>query len=370
MKRYGNLWNKIVDLENIKISIKKAAKRKRKTQIVKHCLQNLEETAKKIQKMLLNGYHTSKYNAFNLYEPKLRIIYSLPFYPDRIVHHAIMNVLEPMWDKLMYVDSYASRKGKGQHKGSTKTMQLTRKYTYFLKCDISQFYITIDHLILKEILTHKIKDVKTLCLLNEIINSINTRDENIKILNNLPKHKDVTNGITKLQSNLKYFNNRNVGLPIGNYLSQWFGNLYLNELDTFIKHTLKIKGYIRYCDDFILFSNDKKQLHSAKIKIKLFLFYNLHLILSKTDIAQTNQGVDFLGYRHFPQGYVLIRKATAKRIKKRLKNLYALVISKKISKERALGKISAANGWMKWANSHNFNVSINFEDLRSKIESA
>lgn len=225
-----------------------------------------------------------------------------------------MNILEPIWDKLFISHSYACRKNKGQHKGSIKCMEYVRKNRFCLKCDISKFYPSIK-------------------LLDEIIDSIDSP----------------------------------TNVPIGNYLSQWFGNLYLNELDMFLKHDCKIKYYLRYCDDFLLFSNDKQFLKDMSAKIEEFVTTKLKLKLSKCNILSTSQGVDFLGYRHFSAGYILVRKSTAKRMKKNIKALKYKLAVKKISKESALSTVASVEGWLKWANAYNLKKSLQLEDLKKSI---
>lgn len=252
MKRHRDLWNKIIDKDNLLLAFKKAKRHKSWQQKVIKVEQNLEEMIEKLRESLINGtYKTSGYRQKKIYEPKERTIYILPFYPDRIVHHAIMNILEPIWDKLFISHSYACRKNKGQHKGSIKCMEYVRKNRFCLKCDISKFYPSINHEILKRIIRKKIKCKRTIKLLDEIIDSIDSP----------------------------------TNVPIGNYLSQWFGNLYLNELDMFLKHDCKIKYYLRYCDDFLLFSNDKQFLKDMSVKIEEFVTTKLKLKLSKCNVA-------------------------------------------------------------------------------------
>lgn len=224
-------------------------------------------------------------------------------------------------------------KNKGQHKGSIKCMEYVRKNRFCLKCDISKFYPSINHEILKRIIRKKIKCKRTIKLLDEIIDSIDSP----------------------------------TNVPIGNYLSQWFGNLYLNELDMFLKHNCKIKYYLRYCDDFLLFSNDKQFLKDMSVKIEEFVTTKLKLKLSKCNILSTSQGVDFLGYRHFSAGYILVRKSTAKRMKKNIKALKYKLVVKKISKESALSTVASVEGWLKWANAYNLKKSLQLEDLKKSI---
>jgi hypothetical protein len=150
--------------------------------------------------------------------------------------------------------------------------------------------------------------------------------------------------------------------PIGNYTSQWFGNLYMNELDRFAKHDLKIKGYVRYCDDFCLFHDDKKVLGESLSRIRAFLSEKLRLTLSKEDIFPVSRGVDFLGYRHFPK-YLLLRKSTAKRVKARLAKLPGLLARGKVSLEQFRSSLASTLGWLKWANAHNFRRSLGIDEL-------
>jgi hypothetical protein len=331
MRRHNNLFSKIVDIDNLRVAYKRARQGKTNKTFVIRFAQKSESQLIEIQQSLIEGtFGTSKYHTKWVYEPKKRLIYVLPFAPDRIVQHAIMNIVEPIWDRLLINDSYACRIGKGIHLGSKKCMEFVRKYKYCLKCDISKFYPSVDHDILFDIIQHKIKCVPTLDLLREIIYSI-------------PGGKNV---------------------PIGNYTSQWFGNLYLNELDQHLKHEWKIKPYVRYCDDFVAFSDDKSFLNEVSVAVKDFCNNRLKLSLSKCDLFPVTQGVDFLGYRHFPN-YILLRKSTAKRVQKRLTHLPYLLESGKITLEQYRSSIASTKGWLKWANTHNFKLSLQLEELSS-----
>ena len=295
---------------------------------------NLDENLKVLQNMLVKKtYETSEYKTKIIYEPKLRTIYKLPFYPDRIVQHALMNVLEPIWEGLFINDSYACRIGKGIHTGSKRTMEFVRRNKYCLKCDISKFYPSIDHDILYSIVEKKIKCKDTLWLLKEIIYSIG--------------------------------GGKNT--PIGNYTSQWFGNLYLNELDQRVKHQYKIKDYLRYCDDFCLFHDDKKYLQAVLDDMEKYLWDVLKLKMSKKDIFPVSRGVDFLGYRHFP-GYILVRKSTSKRVIKRMKKLPGQLKRRDITQEQYRSSIVSTVGWLKWANSYNLYKKLNIDRLLEAIK--
>ena len=212
-------------------------------------------------------------------------------------------------------------------------MEYVRKYSYCLKCDVSKFYPNVNHSVLKEIIRRKIKDQKLLNLLDEIIDSAEG-DTNV---------------------------------PIGNYLSQWFGNLYLNELDMLLKHKYHVKHYLRYCDDFLIFSDDKQYLNVMAEIIKEFLENTLKLKLSKCNLFPVTQGVDFLGYRHFPQGYILVRKSTAKRMKKRLKGVLWEFKHRKITKDQLIAKLASTEGWLKHATAHNLSVTLRIKEIKNEV---
>lgn len=334
MKRYGNLYDKICDIDNLRLAFYKASKHKHNKNYVINVESDLENKLIEIQKMLQNGtYQTSVYKIKEIFEPKKRQIYVLPFFPDRIVHHAIMNVLEPIWENIMYEHSYACRIGKGQHRGSTKCMEFVRHYKYCLQCDISKFYPSINHEVLKSILRQKLKDEKLLNLLDSIIDSIDGE----------------------------------TNIPIGNYISQWFGNLYLNELDTRAKQLYKSKAYIRYCDDFVFFADNKNELINIARDLDIWLKDKLKLKMSKCSLFPVTQGLDFLGYRHFPDR-ILLRKRTAKKERKAVLQLWNDVNNNRIHNwKNALSRIDSISGWSKHAQCYNFRRSLCINDLREII---
>ena len=334
MRRHGHLWKRIISEENILDAYHKAAKGKSAMRNVQKFNRDIEGNLKKIRQSLIDKtFHTSKYSEKEVYEPKKRTIYVLPFSPDRIVQHALMSIVAPIWEAIFIKDSYSSREGKGIHAGSKRTMEYVRRNKYCLKCDVSKFYPSIDHETLMNIIRRKIKDPDTLWLLEEIVHSF-------------PGEKNT---------------------PIGNYTSQWFGNLYLNELDQYVKNTLRIKDYVRYCDDFILFSNDKAQLRKCAEAIKLFLDEKLKLRLSKCELFPVKHGVDFLGYRHF-DNYILLRKSTTKRVRRRLERLPKLYAEGRITAEQYRSSVGSSWGWLKHANTHNLIVALQFKDLLKEVK--
>lgn len=329
MKRNGKLFEQITSTENLSIAYQKARRGKSRKSAVKRFALNPEARIERIRASLVErSFHTSEYETKWVYEPKPRQIFVLPFNPDRIVQHAIMNVIEPIWDAMFISDSYACRRGKGQHAGSRRVMEFVRRHRYCLKCDISRFYPSVDHDVLYEIIQRKIKCSGTLWLLKDIIYS-------------MPGGTNV---------------------PIGNYTSQWFGNLYLNELDQYLKHEWRIKAYARYCDDFVLFHDSKAFLNEAACAIGEFIRNRLRLKFSRCDLFPVSQGVDFLGYRHFPR-YILVRRSTAARVKRRLNVLPALLERGRITIESYRGSVMSTLGWLKWANSYNLQLAVRAREL-------
>ncbi len=317
MKTYKNLFSKICSFENLYFSYLKARRGKNNKKEVLKFTYNLERNLFVLQKELLTEkYKTGKYRKFTIYEPKKREISALPF-RDRIVHHSLYSVLEPIFEKYFISDSYACRKNKGTHKGIDKLQYflIKEKPKYVLKCDVRKYFASVNHLILKKIISKRIKDKKTLSLIYEIIDS--TKSEK--------------------------------GIPIGNLTSQLFANIYLNELDLFLKERQKIKFYLRYMDDFLILGNSKKQLWFLKNKINKFLLFKLKLELhySKSLIFPSLKGIDFLGYVCFPF-HKLARKSTIsnflRKIKIKIKKYY---IRKSISFDKL---IESFNSWEAYLN--------------------
>lgn len=330
-KRHGKLFSRITAEENILLAYQRARRGKGSMRNVVKFDRNVERNLSLIRQSLLEKtFTTSAYQSKMIQEPKRREIFVLPFSPDRIVQHALMNILAPIWDGLMIDDSYACRPNKGQHSGSRRAMGFVRTYRYCLQCDVAKFYPSVDHRILAGIVRRKIKCPDTLWLLDDIISS--------------------------------YPGGKNI--PIGNYTSQWFGNLYLNELDQLVKHTLKVPAYLRYCDDFCLFSNDKRRLQELKTIIGDFLGERLRLTFSYAEVFPVSHGVDFLGYRHFPS-HILLRKSTATRVKRRLANLPGKLAKGRITPEQYRSSVAATKGWMRWANTHNLSLSTRLAEVEA-----
>ncbi|MCX6705965.1 MAG: reverse transcriptase/maturase family protein, partial [Candidatus Woesebacteria bacterium] len=291
--KYYNL----ISIENLFQAWNEFKKGKRGKKDVQNFEINLENYLFDLYLKLKNkNYQHGKYNPFYIYDPKKRHIHKACV-ADRIVHHLLYKYLYELFDKTFIYDSYSCRLGKGTHRGVKRLSVFIRKvsknytgYCWVLKCDIKKFFATVDQEILLNLLKKKIGDINILGLLKEIVESFNSE---------LGKGK---------------------GIPLGNLTSQIFANIYLNELDQFIKHKLKIKYYLRYADDFVILSEDKNYLEGLIIKISNFLESNLKLSLhgDKVIIDKYTRGIDFLGYVVLPYA-ILPRTRTKKRMFRKLK---------------------------------------------------
>lgn len=298
MKTYNNIFEQIYEFSNILNASYKAKKGKKQTDELSRFHFRIEENIIELSECLKTKmYKPGKYKTFFIHDPKTRMISAAP-YRDRVVHHALCNIIEPIFEKTFIYDSYANRKGKGTHKAIERFQYFAKKYKYVLKCDIRRFFPSIDHAILKNEIRWKIKCKETLNLIDKIIDNSNEQEE----------HYVWFEG-----DNLFSPIERKKGLPIGNLTSQLWGNVYLNRFDHYIKEELRVKGYIRYVDDFVLFGNDKKQLHYWRANIEKYLA-TLRLIIHphKTKIYKVDNGVPFLGFRLFPF-YKYVKKQRSKR---------------------------------------------------------
>ncbi len=318
----NSLWNEFVSSENFSLALKKAIRGRASKPAVQNFMRDVDNNLEKIrQSVILGEFRTSEYRTMEITDPKRRTIYILPFAPDRIVHHALMNILAPHWTQMFIRDTYACIPGRGLHLASRRAIQFCRKNKYVLKCDIRKFYPSISHDIMFDIVKKSFSDSRILALLQDVIYSVGGGKN----------------------------------LPIGNLCSQWMGNLYLNELDVFVKSGLRVRDYVRYSDDFCLFSNDKAKLREWQVQIAEFIKTVLGLEFSKSEIFPISNGLDFVGYRHF-KDFILLRKRTARRMKERMLNI------KNVS-DHSRGQIASANGWLKHACTFNFRKSINFRKL-------
>lgn len=306
MKTYSNLFESICSFENLLSAARKAQKGKRFRDNVGRFNANLENELIAIQSELLGKtYQPGRYRVFEIYRPKKRMI-SAAAYRDRVVHHALCNIIVPLIEKKFIFDSYSNRKGKGTHKAILRYQEFSRKNAFALKCDISKYFPSIDHGILKNEIRRTIACPDTLCLIERIIDNSNDQEP--------------VNEYFRDDTLFTPFERRK-GLPIGNLTSQFFANVYLNPLDHFVKETLKCKYYLRYVDDLVVLGNDKAKLWKILGNIQAFLeLFRLRLHEHKCHIRKTEQGVTFLGFRIFPD-YRLLKRVNIVQTRRRLRRL-------------------------------------------------
>jgi RNA-directed DNA polymerase len=306
MRRTGGIWESLISFSNLSWAATKAARSKRAKRNVARFLYNFENEICLLQDELRNKtYMPGAYRAFWIYEPKMRMISAAPF-RDRVVHHALCRHLERVFEPTFIEDSYACRKRKGTHAALDRFTVFARRNKYVLKCDVRKFFPSIDREILKKSIARKIKDKNVLWLAGLIIDRSNDQEP----VYQLYAGDDL---FTPLE--------RQRGLPIGNQTSQFFSNIYLNPLDHFIKEKLRICGYIRYVDDFVIFSDDKNQLADIREECRSFLAtLRLRLHPKKSIISRVKDGTRFLGFRVFPMHRLLIRENTI-RMRRRMRRL-------------------------------------------------
>ena len=320
MKRVKNLYERICSMENLQLADSIARKGKlTQPGVIKHD-KNRDKNLQDLREMLLNKtYVTSSYTTFTIFEPKERLIFRLPYFPDRIVHHAVMNVLEPIFVSIFTADTYSCIKKRGIHaaanavKESLKDVAGTR---YCLKLDIKKFYPNVDHEILKQLLRRKIKDQDLLWLLDGIIDSAD-------------------------------------GLPIGNYLSQYFANFYLTYFDHWMKEEKHVRYYFRYADDMVILSDNKQYLHQLLSEIRSYLKDKLNLTIKKNYqvFPVDDRGIDFVGYVFF-HTHTLLRKSIKQRF------------ARMLSKNRNAQSIASYRGWALHCNSRNLLRKLLYEKVQ------
>jgi RNA-directed DNA polymerase len=306
MKRLGDLWPDLVAFDNLWLAWRKARKGKSRSDAVQLFELDLEGNLLTLQRELEEGsYCPGEYRLFTIYEHKPRQIAAAPF-RDRVVHHAVMNRIEPPLDARFIFDSYACRRGKGTHAAVARYQGWARRYPYVLKLDIRQHFPSIDHAILKQRLRARLKDRKLLSLLDRII------DGGPAGAADLPPFPG-DDLLTALE--------RPRGIPIGNLTSQFFANLYLDDFDHWVKETLCCSAYLRYVDDMVLLDDGKARLADWRELIRERLAVDrLLLHPRKAHIYQTRRGISLLGYTVFPD-FRRLRAENGHRFRRRLVGL-------------------------------------------------
>jgi len=306
MKRYGNLYPKICDFKNVLTASKKAQCCKRYRDDVLAFNYELELNLVRIQEELATkSYKPGPYKTFVIYEPKRRLISAAP-YRDRVVHHALCNIIEPLFDRSFIDGCYANRRGKGTHKALDHFVALTKQYRYCLRADIEKYFPSVDHDILKTAIRRKIKCPNTLWLMDVILDNSNVQEP---VFQYYPDDTLLTPCY------------RRHGLPIGNLTSQLCANIYLSDIDHALVKRFGGSRYLRYVDDFALFSNDSHELEAGQAMLaELLAQVRLRLHAVKTQITEIRAGVNFLGFRVF-RGQVRLRQENLRRARKRMREL-------------------------------------------------
>lgn len=316
MKRHGNLYEMIYDRANIDLAIEKSEAGRQYKKAVSWFEGDREKlTLQMIETLRQQKHRTSRYSSFRVKEPKEREIFCLPFYPDRILQHAILNILEPIFMEKFTADTYSCIVGRGIHRAVVKLKLALRDRPfsgYYLSIDIAKYYPSIDHEILKPMLCRVIKCRPTLALVDEIIDS------------------------------------HSPGLPIGNYLSQYLSNLFLSEFDHSVKEELMVKYYFRYSDNMLFLGASKQEMHRLLDAVRPRIEALNLRIKDNIRIAPTATGIDFIGYKFFPT-HTLLRKSIKNRFKARVRRLMARGVDDLYFKR----KTASYYGWCKHCDARN-----------------
>lgn len=315
MKRYGNLWSKVCERSNIEDAADKALKGKPLTKDRREFIENRETLLDKLEISLISEtYSFSPLYSFMVYEPKKREIHCPKFYPDRILHHAVMNITVPLFIKNFTADTYGSIVGRGVALANKKLSSVLRrnKDHYYLQIDIKHFYQSIDHQVAKERIQRVIKCKKTIEMFNRIID---IHDE---------------------------------GMPIGSYTSQYIGNLILSGLDHWVKEVARVKHYFRYMDDMVLVLPDKKDCHLRLAQLREQINLLKLTIKDNVVIAPVSTGIDFIGYKFYPT-HTRLRKRIKVKMQRNARSLMKQNASDKVFKR----KFASHFGWCKHADCRN-----------------
>ena len=342
MKRVGNLYEKIYDIENLRKAHQNAKKGKGWYKEVREIEKEPDKYLYELQDMMKNHtYKTSEYEVFYKKEgKKTRKVYKLPYFPDRVAQWAILQVIEPYIINHLIVDTYSAIPKRGIHYGLKRVqtaMQTDVKgCQYCLKLDAKHYYQSVNHDILKMKYRRLFKDEDLLWILDEIIDSIDTADEEDLI------------SIYLLDEDV----DPETGIPIGNYLSQYSGNYYFSDFDHWMKEVKHVKHYFRYMDDIVIFAETKEELHSLLADIDEYFITNMKLkIKDNWQIFPTYiRGVDYLGYRIF-MNFVLLRKSTCKDMKAKMTMIQEKVSNGNLMNYSEWCSINSYRGWLNPVNS-------------------
>ncbi|MDY7080185.1 MAG: reverse transcriptase/maturase family protein [Chloroflexota bacterium] len=307
MKTYKNLYPQIYTFANLYAAYRKARKGKRNRPDVASFEFDLEHNLLALQAELQDQtYCPGHYTNFYIHEPKRRLVSMAPF-RDRVVHHALCQMIEPIWEARFIHTNFACRVGKGTHKALDQCHAWVRQYAYAFHGDIVKYFPSIDHQIMRSLLARRIADSQVMWLIDQILDS----GAGIQMGEYPPAYFPGDDLFAALRPR---------GLPIGNLTSQFWANVYLHELDKFVKHELRCSAYLRYMDDSVLFSNDKVQLHNWESAMQEFLASHLRILLHprKSVVFPVKVGIDFCGFRIYPT-HRRLRRSSVRRFVRRFR---------------------------------------------------
>ena len=323
-KRIGYLYESLTSLSNLYLAFEKACKHKKSKAETTEWMYNCEKYLFELQAELREQrYRPQPYKYFVIREPKERII-SVASFRDRVVHHALVNIIDPYFEAIFIKDSYATRKDKGLHLAVSAAQKYACRYKWYMKLDIEKYFASVNHAILLNLINRKIKDPTVMSLCRIILSN-----------------QTVSMGMEE-----------NKGLPVGNLTSQFFANIYLNKLDRFVKQSLGYQAYVRYMDDFILFSNDPVELKQALKHIERFVQQQLELRIKpkSLQINRVTHGIPYLGYRIFPK-LLRIRRENLKRCLKGIEKTEHAYTQGRISAEVLYQSTRSRMGFIGFAHS-------------------
>ena len=284
VKRVGNLISKIADLDNIMSAYCSARRGKRTKADVLAFSKDINNNLLRLHDELISGnISVGKYKYFEIRDPKKRLICAADF-SERVLHHSIINICKPYFERHLIYDTYATREGKGIYSAIDKARMSMRKYPYVAKLDVRKYFDSVNHVILKKALERLFKDRQLLNLFNKIIDSYS-----------------VTPGC---------------GIPIGNLTSQYFANYYLSILDHYIKEHLRVPVYVRYMDDMLLFGTSHDDVAQYVREVECFVNEKLSLTIKQPQICNSKNGVVFLGYRIYANKILLNRRSKLRFIRR------------------------------------------------------
>jgi RNA-directed DNA polymerase len=321
MKRVGHLYEQIADPENLRLAFWKAQRGKSGKRDVVAFRDHLDAELSALRADLISeSVSVGDYRYFTIHDPKERLICAAPF-RERVLHHAIINITEPVFEKFQIHNSYACRKGKGTYKALDRARTFSHRHRFYLKLDIRKYFYCVDHAVLKQQLRCRLKDRPLLGLLDQIIESY-----------------EVSSG---------------KGIPIGNLTSQYFANHYLGVLDHFVKENLRCKAYVRYMDDFVLWDDDPSELKALLVQIERFLSDGLQLTLKPPALNRTERGLSMLGYRVFPDRMLLTRRSRD-RFSAKLKTIERNLHSGEWTENEAAMHVEPLLAFVRQADTHGF----------------